>query len=269
MCELFTMSSSISVEVSFSLEEFSKHGGLSDKHKDGWGIAYYDDNDARIIKEACSASSSTYLEFVKTLKIKSKIIISHIRLATTGEVSIRNTQPFARELGGRLHVFTHNGELGNIEHKLDLTQSPYKPIGKTDSEIAFCYLMQNMEKIWKQGSIPNLEKRYQVFKHFSHDMSALGIANFIYSDSEYTFVHSHKRMPRDGKYLPGLFMLCRQCNGSEASDSIRGLDLYKSKPKNVVLIASVPLSNEEWLAIPEGEVKIIRDGSLVSISHQV
>ena len=60
MCELFSMSSSKATEVSFSLDEFSRHGGLTDQHKDGWGIAYYDDNDARIIKETCSASESAY-----------------------------------------------------------------------------------------------------------------------------------------------------------------------------------------------------------------
>ena len=39
MCELFAMSSSKPTEVSFSLDEFSRHGGLTNLHKDGSGIA--------------------------------------------------------------------------------------------------------------------------------------------------------------------------------------------------------------------------------------
>ena len=40
MCELFAISSSTPTEISFSLDEFSKHGGLTDHHRHGWGIAY-------------------------------------------------------------------------------------------------------------------------------------------------------------------------------------------------------------------------------------
>lgn len=35
MCELFSMSARLPAEVRFSLEEFSRHGGLSGPHKDG------------------------------------------------------------------------------------------------------------------------------------------------------------------------------------------------------------------------------------------
>ena len=42
MCELFAMSSRVPATVTFSLEEFARHGGLTAPHKDGWGIVYYD-----------------------------------------------------------------------------------------------------------------------------------------------------------------------------------------------------------------------------------
>ena len=41
MCELFGMSTRRPSTVTLSLEEFSRHGGLSGPHKDGWGIALY------------------------------------------------------------------------------------------------------------------------------------------------------------------------------------------------------------------------------------
>ncbi len=260
MCELFAMCSSISAEVSFSLDEFSKHGGLTNLHKDGWGIAYYDDNDARIIKEACTASKSTYLKFVKDLSIHSKIIISHIRLATQGEVSTRNTQPFTRELGGKQHVFAHNGDLIEFDKQAEFKPSRFKPIGNTDSELAFCYLMQNMSKIWDKDTPPELAARYKVFDNFVSKMRTLGLANIIYSDSEYVFIHSHKRISPEAKHLPGLYMTCRRCSADESDIPIEGLELNKSNSKDVVLIASVPLSDEKWFEIPEGEIRILRNG---------
>ena len=263
------MCSSIPAEVSFSLDEFSRHGGLTDLHKDGWGIAYYDNNDARIIKEACTASKSTYLKFVKDLSIHSKIIISHIRLATQGEVSTRNTQPFTRELGGKQHVFAHNGDLLEIDTKAEFKSKRFRPIGNTDSEFSFCYLMENMSKIWDQEKPPELALRYKVFASFVSEMSTLGIANVIYSDSDYVFIHSHKRISPDGNLLAGLYMTCRRCSARESDVPIEGLELDKSNSKDVVLIASVPLSDKEWFEIPEGEIRVLKNGEVISISDDI
>ena len=266
MCELFALSSSVPAEVSFSLQEFSNHGGLTDRHKDGWGIAYYDDNDARIIKEADSASDSSYLRFIKDLKIKSKIILSHIRLATQGEISTRNTQPFSRELGGKRHVFIHNGDLSNFENLQNSCSCRFKPIGNTDSEQAFCYLMEKMCAIWDQKTPPSLEARQKVFEHFANKISALGIANFIYSDSEYIFVHSHKRISLEEEVLPGLYIICRHCSveehGKHGKD-ISGLQIDKTESMDVVLIASVPLCEAGWLVIPTGGIRIIQNGKVI------
>ena len=34
------MSSNMPATINYSQEEFSRHGGLTGPHKDGWGIAY-------------------------------------------------------------------------------------------------------------------------------------------------------------------------------------------------------------------------------------
>ncbi len=73
MCELFAMSSFKPTEASFSLDEFSKHGGLTDRHKDGWGIAYYDDNDARIIKETYVRAKAAR-DYATLIKLRKKIL---------------------------------------------------------------------------------------------------------------------------------------------------------------------------------------------------
>ena len=268
MCELFAMSSSRAEDVSFSLDEFSRHGGLTDQHKDGWGIAYYEDNDARIIKEASSANESAYLHFIKHQGIRSKIIVSHIRLATQGEVSVRNTQPFSRELAGKRHIFAHNGDLSPFEEITTSQGNRFNPIGNTDSELAFCYLMNKLTDIWNVETQPNLAERYAIISAFAVQMRHYGIANFIYSDSDYIFIHSHKRKaPKDGKpFSPGLHILYRVCPLEPAGKSIDGLQLKYLQPQQVILVASVPLSDENWQALDEGELRVLRNGEFISAS---
>ena len=84
MCELFGLSSNIPVTAKLSLETFARHGGDTGPHRDGWGIAYFEDRDARLIKEAGPAAGSEWVEFIGRQKLNSKIILSHIRLATRG-----------------------------------------------------------------------------------------------------------------------------------------------------------------------------------------
>ena len=70
------------------------------------------------------------------------LAISHIRCATRWAVALSNTQPFARELAGRMHVFAHNGDLPGIERTGTLAFDRYRPVGTTNSEHAFCALPQ-------------------------------------------------------------------------------------------------------------------------------
>ena len=56
MCELFAISSRLPATVSLSLKTLAEHGGGSAPHADGWGIAYYRDDDVRLIKDTDVAS---------------------------------------------------------------------------------------------------------------------------------------------------------------------------------------------------------------------
>jgi glutamine amidotransferase len=94
MCELFAMSARYPSTVRLSLEEFSRHGGLSGPHKDGWGIAWYDERDVRLVKETSPAAGSPCVRFIQDNPFVSPFVISHVRKATRGAVALRNCQPF-------------------------------------------------------------------------------------------------------------------------------------------------------------------------------
>ncbi|PLY14612.1 MAG: class II glutamine amidotransferase [Sedimenticola sp.] len=265
MCELFALSSLHPASASFSLDEFARHGGISGPHKDGWGIAFYEEKDARLIRDVASAGESPYLEFIRNNRQTSQIILAHIRLATQGERSLHNCQPFSRELGGRVHLFAHNGDLAEI-NSAEFPLGRFHPIGDTDSEYAFCHLMSMLEGLWLTGHPPSLQDRYQIIREFAARIQPLGPANFIYSDGEYLFAHGHKRTQpgREGHHPPGLHYLQRTCTIPQPDNKFSGVNLnYGSKPQEVTLLASVPLSDEGWRPLSEGEILVLSRGTVL------
>lgn len=261
MCELFSMSSRVPSTVSLSLEEFSSHGGLHGPHKDGWGIAWYEDGDIHLTKESLSASSSAGLHHVVNHPFQSDLVLCHIRKATQGAVASRNCQPFVREMGGKWHSFAHNGDLSGIRESCPLLEKRFMPIGETDSEWAFCVLLETLAPLWSAEFAPGLDARLIAIKRFAERMRALGPANFLYSDGEFLFVHSHKRHQSDGTIgSPGLWRLQRHCHEGGTFDATGLTVTARGIAQDVVLVASVPLTDENWIAITEGHTVAIRNG---------
>lgn len=263
MCELFCMSSRQPATVTLSMDEFARHGGLTGPHADGWGIAFFDTRDVRLIKEPEAASDSPWLAFLKRHEIRSTTVISHIRHATSGEKRLSNTHPFAREMGGRMHVFAHNGTLSGADGLK--CGGPCRPVGDTDSERAFCYLLGRLAAVWPtDGSAPARDVRIDTVVAVAAELRNLGPANFVYSDSELLFAHGHRRLKSIGGPIepPGLHLLCRHCVGEDGTLETDGLSIDQGD-QEVVLAASVPLTNEGWQPLDEGELVVLERGRIV------
>ncbi len=116
----------------------------ADEHKDGFGIAFFEGAGLRLFVDHHSAAESPVAALISHYPIQSRhIVIAHIRKATQGRVALENTHPFVRELWGRYWVFAHNGNLVDYHPKL---HAAFHPVGDTDSERAFCWLMQELAK---------------------------------------------------------------------------------------------------------------------------
>jgi predicted glutamine amidotransferase len=262
MCELFGMSSSFRATVNTSLERLAERGGDPGVNRDGWGIAFYDGGDIRLLRDTAPASGSPWVAFVEQLSLRSRIVLSHIRHATEGEVALQNTHPFARELGGRMHVFAHNGKLEHIRTCGKFPLRWHRPVGETDSEYAFCALLERLADLWLgAASEPTLGQRFETVCGFAADLRALGVGNFLYSDGEALFAHGHRRTHADGIRPPGLHVLHRRCPASREQDAA---GVANTGPdRHVTLFASVPLSDEPWRPLEEGEVVMAVRGKTV------
>ena len=122
---------------------FTGFATRAEEHKDGFGIAFFEGKGVRLFVDTHSARESPVAEMVRRYPIKSENIVAHIRKATQGRVALENTHPFVRELWGRYWVFAHNGDLKGFAPRL---HGAFRPVGDTDSERAFCWLMQELAK---------------------------------------------------------------------------------------------------------------------------
>ena len=266
MCELLVMSSRIAATVDFELGVFARHGGGDGPDKDGWGIAYFESGDVRLIRDAAPAYASPWIGFVEGLSLRSHIVFGHIRRASVGDVALRNTHPFTRELGGCQHVFAHNGSAPGVLHSPDFILGRFVPIGDTDSEWAFCSLLETLASARSQnaGNL-SLDARVQIVTDFARRMRKLGTANFLYSDGDVVFVHGHRRFqsPENTNPGPGLHFIIR--HDPEKGQPIKGHGgvSVNDTDQPVFLAASVPLTNESWTPLNDGELLVVRDGEIL------
>lgn len=148
MCRIFGFRSVIQSQVHRSL--VSADNALmqqSDRHPDGWGVAYYNAGAPHVIKSVSSAQVDHLFSRVSGI-VASETVLAHLRKATQGTLSIINTHPF--QYGQ--WVFVHNGNISNFDGLRDELVSRVPAVlrryilGDTDSEVLFYLLLGHMAK---------------------------------------------------------------------------------------------------------------------------
>ena len=186
MCELLGMNCNVPTDICFSFKGFCERGGRTHDHGDGWGIAFYEGKGVRIFLDEKSACDSPIAKMVTDYSIKSLNVIAHIRQATVGKNCLENTHPFLRELWGKNIVFAHNGDL--IDFPL-ITEGIYIPIGTTDSESAFCMILNELKSNF--SSLPKPEEFRAFLQSMADKISKFGTFNFLMgAGDDYLYVHS-------------------------------------------------------------------------------
>jgi len=104
-------------DCTFSFTGFTRRGGDTDKHSDGWGVAYYEGRGVRTFIDPLPAAHSPIAKFMTDYPIKTLNMMAHIRYATTGTVALENVHPFQREMV-RCCVWWNNVFLGGMMYFL-------------------------------------------------------------------------------------------------------------------------------------------------------
>jgi glutamine amidotransferase len=250
MCELLGMSANVPTDIRFSFAGLAKRGGATGPHRDGWGIAFYEKRGARAFHDPEPSAHSALAKLVRDYPIKSRLVVAHVRRANRGKVTLENTHPFMREMWGRTWSFAHNGQLRGVK-KLKLAH--YRPIGTTDSEHAFCWLLDQLRDRWADEPKPAALDG-AVRAHFAF-LETLGVFNALLADGRTLYAHCSKR----------LCYLTRHAPFGKATlvDEDMQVDFAaETNPDDwVTVIATRPLTKDEnWINVAKGETLILRDG---------
>ncbi len=251
MCELLGMSANVPTDICFSFSGLVKRGGETGIHSDGWGIAFYEGKGYRSFHDPVASSDSEVAKFIQSYSIKSTKVICHIRKANRGRACLENTHPFSRELWGKIWSFAHNGQLKGIKKK---TLSGYSPVGTTDSEYAFCWILSELKKAYPIKPPSKFKVRKRV-DSLCRQVATHGVFNLLMSDAEFLYTHCNTK----------LSWLTRQAPFVEAQ--LLDADVcvnFKEETSNtdvVTIIATEPLtSNERWTKMKKGEFSVFRLG---------
>jgi glutamine amidotransferase len=257
MCELLGLC--FNTEVSFHLAFSGLKAGAME-NPDGWGVAWYDEYGTQIVKESRPVFRSRLAENLqKHLGARSRIFVSHIRRATTGSVGYINTHPFYRRFNHKTWVFAHNGTIDTGQ--LRFPSREFSPIGETDSELIFCSLLS-----WLSHNGIQLNDRhgFTLLHDKLREINQSGEMNLIFSDGRQLFVY------HDRSGHVGLHFLLRQAPYKVVK--LRGQYLTVNLAEIInpeergYIVASMPLSDENWYRIKPGQLLVFSQGNSIFTS---
>jgi glutamine amidotransferase len=251
MCELLGMNANVPTDICFSFTGLVQRGGRTGPHKDGWGISLYEGRGSRSFHDPRPSVASEIAELIQRYSIKSKIIISHIRQANRGRVCLENTHPFSRELWGCSWVFAHNGQLRGIKQKPLMY---YKPVGTTDSEYAFCWML---DQIRARFPVPpeKMKTLWKFIHQLAKEINQHGVFSFLLSDSRYLYAYCTNNMCWLTRRHP--FGAARLIDTGEMIDFSK----VTTHKDIVTVIASRALTdNEEWNVMQKGDFRVFKNG---------
>jgi glutamine amidotransferase len=253
MCQLLGMNCNTPTDVTFSFAGFAQRGGRTDHHADGWGIAFFEGRGLRHFVDHQPAAESPVAELIRRYPIQSRHVVAHIRKATQGEVALQNCHPFVRELWGRYWVFAHNGDLQGFDPRL---HASFHPVGATDSERAFCWILQELRK--SHAATPSVEELTLTLRELTPRISRHGRFNYLLSNGDALWAHCSTN----------LYYVERQHPFAHAqlADEDLSVDFaqHTSPEDKVAVVVTAPLTvNEQWTQFRPGELKVFVDGQAV------
>jgi len=231
MCELFGASASAAMNFPRWLVPFRLRGGQAADNPDGWGLAYWQDVEARVEKSPEPGwQSSRFLDLAHHLH--SSLVLAHVRKATLPRApGMQNTHPFIHDCCDRKWIFAHNGMVPEIAN-WGCASPVCHPEGETDSETAFCHLLADIAGNYDAADHPGWLAHLAAA---ANTIAATGKFNFLLSDGRFLMAYGHDHLyylqDEDGR-------------------------------QRYALISTEPLTHEDWHAFAPGELRVYFDGML-------
>ncbi|CAD5107735.1 class II glutamine amidotransferase [Zestomonas carbonaria] len=253
MCELLGMSANVPTDIVFSFTGLMQRGGGTGPHRDGWGIAFYEGRGLRLFQDPAASVESEVAKLVQRYPIKSETVIGHIRQANVGRVCLANTHPFVRELWGHNWCFAHNGQLADFQPRPGF----YRPVGDTDSEAAFCDLLNRLRVAFPEPVAVDI--LLPTLIGACTDYRGKGVFNCLLSDGDWLFAFCSSKLASITRRAP--------FGPAQLKDVDVTVDFQaETTPNDVVtVLATEPLTaNETWKIYQLGEWSLWRRGECIA-----
>lgn len=240
------------VEAQNALVVQSDRDRLGKRHADGWGIARWHDGSPEVTRNTHPAFADlSYTDLAAS--VESHAVVAHIRTATVGPVLVENTHPFSHGPW----ILAHNGTISGFEHvRTHLDLGFYAPPwGDTDSETVFRWMLNRMADYGLDPDVASddLDPIVALIEDSVSKLIDISIAAETPSMPTLNFMISDGRHLVASRFGETLYWTFRRglsdCSVCGTSHCPQADEKYKA-----VVIASEPLSNEDWLEIPEGTV---------------
>lgn len=152
-------------------------------HANGWGMGWYPNDGAAsfIAKDSKARKTPVINDYIlQQGSYRSTTFFCKVQGSADG-YTFRETQPFARSFAGQDWMFMHNGNLDKYAlARLHTNTSVFlEPLGRTDSELAFCYLLG---KVQDHNARTLSDLPYTVILEWFRLLDPLGNADICLSD---------------------------------------------------------------------------------------
>lgn len=220
---------------------------------DGWGIAIYE-NGAPHVKRSHTAAFEDLRFSATAERAFSETVVAHVREATVGRIDPANTHPFRHGPW----VMAHNGTVSGFDRvESRLVEETDDDLlaersGSTDSEMAFLWLMTRMRRSGLDLEHPATDRQ------LLGEVVAEGVRGLA-DRSEVLSVDSPERLNlllTDGQVMVAtcwnhsLFWVERPGVHDCEVCGIPHVHHRTGCAYRAVVIASEPLSHEDWRAVP-------------------
>ena len=262
MCRLFGMSGGREpVRATFwLLEAPDSLSQQSRREPDGTGLGAYDPDGKPIVSKQPLAAYEDQQFAQEAREVSSRTFVAHVRYASTGAVTAKNTHPFEQ----RDRLFAHNGvieDLGTLERELGDAMALVQ--GDTDSERFFALITREIDR---DGDVGAAIVRAAGWIAENLPVFALNVVLITAGELwalRYPDVHELHVLERDAGGPTGRRHL--EHASARGSVRVRSGDLA-TRP--AVVVASEPMDEDAgWRALEPGELLHVDPDLRVTITR--
>jgi predicted glutamine amidotransferase len=242
MCRLLGIASSEPTDFKLVLREAPRSlAALSREHRDGWGIAVFDENAGSWHIEkgvACAGEDERF---------HGDVLVSHVRQKTVGETSLANAHPFERGPW----VFAHNGTINDVKwlHAQTSLERRAEVRGETDSELLFAWLLTrlDMARVANGPASSATDHALGDAVRTARARPGLGAYNFLLSNGVTLYAHRFGRTMHLLERGPG-----DRVRERRRSRDGTVIETPWSPGRSAVFVASEQMTDEPWQCIEDG-----------------